>query len=161
MGYRRDKTYVLTFADVQFEGLEIRARGASIGQVIGLIDLVDLAERDMAKISREDRRELDRLFRLFAGCPKACDWDHAEQGGNHYVSKIKSWNLEDSDGIPAPATYEGYMSEDMEFQLAVVFAWMDAVVGSGGGDLGKGSNSGGLPEEGSIPMETLPDAPPS
>jgi hypothetical protein len=162
VGYKRTKTYVLTFADEQFAGLEVRARGASIQHVIGLVGLMDLAGlKDITKITPQDRRELDRLFRIFVGCPKACDWAHEDQGGNHYVSKIKSWNLEDEDDIAVPATYEGYVELDMEFQMALVFTWLEAVVGVGGGDLGKDSPGGGLPPGDSIPMETLPDDPES
>jgi hypothetical protein len=162
VGYKRTKAYVLTFADEEFAGLEVRARGASIQQVVGLVDLMSLAGLDnITKITPEDRRELDRLFRIFVGCPKACDWVHEDQGGNHYVSKITSWNLEDENDIPVPAVYEGYVGLDMEFQMALVFTWLEAVVGAGGGDLGKDSPGGGLPPAGSIPMETLPGAPES
>ena len=161
MGYRRDKTYVLAFADEEFAGLEVRARGASINQVMGLMDLVRLSDlKDVTTITAEDRRELDRLFRLFVGCPKACDWEHEDQGGNHYVSKIRSWNLED-EGVPVTPDYAGYMGMDMEFQMALVFGWLEAVVGTGGGDLGKDSDSGGPPGAGSIPMDALPDDPPN
>lgn len=164
MGYVRNKTYVLAFTDEEFEGLEVHAKGASIGQVLGLLDLLKLADiDDITKVTEQDRRDLDRLFRVFAGCPKLCDWLHEDQGGNHYVSKIKSWNLQDGDAgcvVDIPPTYEGLMEQDMQFQLALVFAWLDGVVGTPG-ELGKDSTDGGHSAEASIPMAPLSSAPPS
>jgi len=155
----RAVTYLLVFDDPQYEGLEIRARGASIGQMAQLMDLATLAETK--SMTKEEFARLEILFRIFAGCPAACDWPHEDQGGNHYVSKIKSWNLEDEqDGcvVEVPADYAGFMEQDINFQMAVVFAWMDAVVGTPG-DLGKDSTDGGASVEESIPMETLSLAP--
>ena len=162
MGYIRNKTYILTFPDDddEFAGLEVQAKGASVGQVLGLLDLTRLA--GMKDVTLEDRRELERLFRLFCGCPAGCDWTHEDQGGNHYVSKIKSWNLQDEDAgclVDVPPDYTGFMAQDMEFQMALVFAWLDAIVGTPG-ELGKASNDGGPFPEGSIPMATLSSVPP-
>ena len=164
MGYVRNKTYVLVFPadDEEYAGLEVRTKGASVGQVLGLLDLVRLADvKDLTQITPEDRRELERLFRLFCGCPAGCDWAHEDQGGSHYVTKIRSWNLQDEDAgcvVDVPADYTGFMAQDMEFQMALVFAWLDAVVGTPG-ELGKASTDGGQFPEGSIPMATLSSVP--
>jgi hypothetical protein len=151
MGYKRP-TYVLIFDDPQYEGLEIRTRGASIGQVTELMDLMRLA--DLKDVSKQDLAELEKLWRMFAGCPDVCTWPHEDQGGNHYVSKIKEWNLEDEDDVPVPPTYAGFMDQDLNFQMAVAFAWLDAAIGTPG-ELGKDSSSGGQSPEVSIPMEVL------
>lgn len=154
-GYKRP-VYVLEFDDPQFEGLEIRCRGASIGQVGQLMGLMALA--GSTNLSKEDLDSLELLWRVFAGCPEECPWPHEEQGGNHFVSKIKSWNLEDEDGegctVEVPATYAGFMEQDLNFQMAVAFAWLDGVLGTPG-ELGKGSSSGAPSVEASLPMEPL------
>jgi len=155
MGYKRP-VYLLHFEDEQFEGLEIRCRGASIGQVAGLMDLASLAGKE-DDFSKEDLESLELLWRVFAGCPVDCNWPHEDQGGNCYVSKIKEWNLEDEDDVLVPADYAGFMAQDLAFQMAVAFSWLDGVLGTPG-ELGKGLTSGGPSPEVSIPMEALSPA---
>jgi hypothetical protein len=150
MGFKRG-TYLLTFDDPRLEGLEIRARGASVAEVATVMGLAYLAGKDVTK---EDMAELDILFRLFAGCPQLCTWAHEDRAGQHYVSKIISWNLEDDDDTPVAPSYEQLVSEEMAFQVSTVMNWLDAVLGTPG-ELGKDSSSGGPLAEESIPMETL------
>jgi len=157
MGFRTT-TYVLVFEDERYEGLEVKARGASIGQMTQLLDLASLA--GMKTMAKDDLEKLDILFRIFAGCPVGCTWPHDDQGGNCYVSKIKSWNLEDEDAgcvVSVPPNYAGFMEQDINLQMAVVFAWMNGVIGNPG-ELGKGSTGGGALAEASIPMEILSPA---
>lgn len=156
MGYRRAKPiYVLKFDDPELEGLEVRAKGASIGQLMKLMDLARFASGEKFQIS--DTRELDGLFELFA-------------------SKLISWNLEDEDGTPV--TFEPQMikdppdttkfrletdaeakarvlrDQDMEFALDLVLAWIGAVIGVSA-PLDQPSTDGTPLEVASIPMETL------
>lgn len=132
MGYRRpSKTYVLQFEDDQLAGLEVKARGASTGQLMKLMDLTELSTRGFRK---EDIKEVDKLFELFA-------------------SKITEWNLEDEDGNPLPVSYDSLMDQDMDFTLDLVFAWVHAVVGISG-PLEQNSGDGEPFPEASIPMES-------
>jgi|ERR1044072_567283 hypothetical protein len=155
MGYERNRVFLLTFEDPDLAGLEVRAKSASTGQLMSMMDLMELTNRD--SLDPGDIKRMDKLFRTFAGCPDECVQTHEDLGGEpgvrHYISKIKSWNLEE-DGIPVPPTYEGLMDQDMEFVVALVFAWMDGQVGTPG-ELGKDSNDGGRSVEVSIPMEPL------
>lgn len=153
MGFKRG-TYLLTFEDPRLEGLEIRARGASVAEISNVMDLAYLAGKN---VSKEDLAELDILFRLFAGCPSLCDWQHEDRAGRHYVSKILSWNLEDDDDTPVLPSYEQLVSEEIAFQVGVVMSWLEAVIGTPG-ETGKGSSSGGPSVEELIPMETLSPA---
>jgi len=132
-GYvRQRKVYRLRFADEDMAGLVVQARSAPVGQFIGLTKLAQLRGND---VTPEDMGKLDELFRGFAGC-------------------LESWNLEDSDGTPVPATLEGLYSQETDFVLQIIFAWIEAVAGVPG-PLGKPSSDGGRSLEASMPMETL------
>lgn len=151
MGFERSRIFVLEFEDEELKGLEVRVKPASAGALMSALELVDMVERP--NHSTKDLMEIDRLFRIFGGCPPDCGWTHDDQGGNHFVNRIVSWNLM-QDGQEVPANYLGLMSEDLEFVVAMIYAWIDAQVGTPG-ELGKGSKSGGPSGEDSIPMELL------
>lgn len=151
MGFERSRIFVLEFEDEELKGLEVRARPADAGALMSAIELIDLAERGTH--SAEDLVEVDRLFRIFGGCPTKCTMAHDDRDGDHYVNRIVSWNLT-QDGKEVPANYRGLMSEDMAFVVSLVYAWVEGQIGTGG-ELGKGSKSGGPSEEVSIPMEAL------
>jgi hypothetical protein len=157
MAFERSRVFILEFEDEDLKGLEVRAKPASAGALMSAIELVDLTDRP--NHSTKDLKEVDRLFRIFGGCPPECDWTHDDQGGNHLANKIVSWNLT-QDGQEVPANYLGLMSEDLEFVMSMIGAWIEAQVGTPG-ELGKDSNSGGLSEEVSIPMELLSPVPSS
>jgi len=116
MGFRHEpKTFRLVFDDPALEGLEVKARSLSIGE---------LHDPDI------------RVFESFA-------------------KALVSWNLEDENGNPLPATLETIEAyPDVDFMTGLTSAWMDAVTGVDK-RLGKGSPSGEQSLEGSIPMETL------
>lgn len=105
MGYRRPvKTYVLEFEDPEMHGLIVRARKASVKQLMEIMDLADAVREKPTK------EEINELFGVFA-------------------DQIKSWNLEDEDGVPVPATLAGLISQDFEFVMPVIYAWIDAIQG--------------------------------
>lgn len=149
MGYKRaKKIYRLKFEDPEMEGLEVDTTGASIDEFTALTDLTDLSEFavDGVEITKENLAQVagaaakvDDLFRAFA---------------KHLVS----WNLEDDgsdgDAIPVPATFEGVKSQDAEFILELIAAWMEAV-GGVSGPKDRRSNGGKPSLAASIPMETL------
>jgi hypothetical protein len=115
MGYRKTPTiYQLTFADPDYEGLEVRCKALKLGRLRKL-----LAVTGKGDMSNE---ELDELFGIL------------EEG-------LLSWNLEDEDGNPVPTTREGINDQEVPFILDIVDTWIDGMTGVGE-DLGKGSSSG-------------------
>lgn len=128
MGYRRAATLKLIFEDEEFEGLEVRVRQVPLAT---FIDIADLSSRDF---STENMRE---LFREFG-------------------ELLESWNVEDGNGQPVPATAEGLYGMDWAFGVRLVQVWIETVQGMAGRlPLGAGSPSGKPALEGSLPMETL------
>lgn len=161
MGFKRNKTFVLVFEDEALAGLEVRARGATVAGMLGAVELLSVFEGKSASgMSAKDLVHFDRLFRTMAGCPAECLDQHDElpPGQEHYLNRIVSWNLEDENDQPVPADYFGLMSQDADFAMALVMAWMDGVLGTPG-PLGRNSNDGMPPEGVSIPMETLSPVP--
>jgi hypothetical protein len=140
-GYRRGeraKTYRLTFADEQYEGLEIKVRSTSME---GLLDVAQLGGLDKGNVSAADLVKLRPLFERFVSC-------------------VVSWNLEDDHGAPVPVTVEAFTAQDADFVMDTVLAWLEALVGAPG-PLGGKSNAGAQFPAGSIPMETLSQSQPS
>lgn len=134
MGYRKQKkVFVLTFEDPELEGLEVRATGLSVGKMISMLDLARLSNGN--KLTSDAVEDIDKLFRTFA-------------------QALVSWNLEDDAGQPVPATYEGLMSQDLDFVMALAMAWMDGMVGTPG-PLDGNSSGGERSEVPPMPMETL------
>lgn len=132
-GYvRQRKVYRLRFADEDMAGLVVQARSAPVGQFLGLAKLAELKGGDFKS---EDAAKIDELFRGFAAC-------------------LVDWNLEDEDGTPVPATLEGIYTQETDFVLQIIFAWIEAIAGVSV-PLGPRSSDGGRSLEGSMPMETL------
>lgn len=159
MGYRRNKTYLLTFEDPEFEGLEIRTRGLSINRAMQTMELAKVLD-DREGYTTEELRALDTLMRIFAGCPAGCDQEHPElagQSGGHFTSRIVSWNLEDEYGNALEPGYRAFTDQDADFTVDVLMAWLEGVMGTPG-PLDGTSNDGKPPEVVSIPMETLSPA---
>ncbi len=144
MGYQRPaKTYVLKWAEGhELHGLEVTVTGLSVERMLALTGLAaaltgggDVA----AKLS-----EADKLFRSFARC-------------------LISWNLEDENGLPVPAAYEGIAAQDLPFVTALVTTWIDAVAGLDN-PLPRPSLNGGTTAtepgmEASLPMGALSPSP--
>jgi hypothetical protein len=94
VGYK-PKRYKLTWADGDLEGLEVVMKPASLGEMLNAEKLRDLAAEG-ASIA-----QLEPLFRWFAGM-------------------LVSWNVEDDDDQPVPATYEGVLTQDVDLIYAIV-----------------------------------------
>lgn len=155
MGYKRSKTYRLTFEDADLAGLEIVARGASMARVMRAGRLAGKLEGIKGIPTAEQEEQTDELLRLFSGCPPECTRVHdGLSADEHYTSRIVSWNFEDDDDKPIEPSYFNFKDQDMDLTMAVIFAWIDAVVGTPG-PLDESSKNGGLPEGVSVPMEAL------
>jgi hypothetical protein len=123
------KVYNLRFTG-DHEGLEIRAHGVSMGQ---LMDVAEQADRLDAGAGLGEVRELIILF----------------------ISKVKDWNLqhETLDDVyeDTAVQADAFLMHDPALVKVVILAWVEAMVGSNR-DLGKGSTSGSTFPEVSIPM---------
>lgn len=132
MGFEaKKKTFKLVFADPEMAGLEVRAKSPAMDVFVGLTKLADL---DTGTVSIKDMPQIESLFEHFADC-------------------LISWNLEE-DGVPVPTTKEGLYSQDLDFILEIIKAWVDAVA-SVPSPLGKPSGDGTQSPAVSIPMEPL------
>lgn len=160
MGYKRNKVYVLSFEDEDLAGLEIKARGASVGVMMYAAVLANALDDLDAAPTADQRRKVEELIRVFAGCPDGCDWDHSDalgEPGMHFVSRIKEWNFEDDNDQPIEPSYRNFRNEDMDLTMSVIMAWIEHVSGSGSGPLDPTANDGGPSGVESIPMDALSD----
>lgn len=128
MGYkRRPRTFLLSFEDEEYKGLEIEMKGLSVEAFLTL-----------SKVTSDDNQtpeQVGTMFRLF-------------------TTGLKSWNMEDEDGKPLPPTYDSVLTLDSDFVMDVLMAWMEGI-GGVDKDLGKGSDSGETSPVPLPPMELL------
>lgn len=134
MGYvRQRKTYRLIFDDAEFAGLEVVTASASVATYR---HIAGLATRDFGvKPTADDLAAADHLFEAFA-------------------EVLMSWNLEEPEGVPVPATVDGLRAQDLPFAMAIIVAWMTAVAGVSV-PLGLPSSGGDAALVASLPMEVL------
>lgn len=130
MGFKvKRKVFRLKFKDSELDGLEVLARSLNTGQFL---------EMESAKIERAEGGKVaegatQRMLELLAGA-------------------LESWNAEDEDGVPIPATMDGIRSQDLDFSMTIINAWTDAIAGVSA-PLPE-TSSGGQPSlEASIPMD--------
>ena len=142
MGYKRPgKLHTLTWGEgSELHGLQVVVRSLSIGALVQFAGLAAKITAD-GVTPAELAEAAPELFGAFAG-------------------RLAGWNLEDDTG-PVPATLEGVESQDLEFVVQIVLAWMEAVA-SVGNPLPDGSGPSPPPgPEASLPMEPLPASPSS
>lgn len=118
------KTYRLQFeGDAEFDGLEVTARGLSVGQYLQVARLAESKDQEGANL----------LLKKFADA-------------------VVEWNVRDEDGNDIPSTYEGVEMCDFDFITKMITAWMTAIAGVST-ELGKGLNSGETSLGLQLPME--------
>lgn len=71
-----------------------------------------------------------------------------------FAKSIISWNLEDEEGIPVPATLAGVQSQELGFITQILNAWMEAMAAVDPKSQPSANGTGTFPEV-SLPMETL------
>ena len=132
MGYRCQPTvYKLIFQE--YEGLEVMARLVSVEELLKITGLA------LQMTTKPDDKQVAELFGWFG-------------------KRLVSWNLEDEDGKPVPATLNGLLAQEMGFVLKIIQAWVRAITGvlpplqngSSGGPAGRN------PLEELIPMTAAP-----
>lgn len=137
MSYVRNKPRQLEFDDPEMAAnLEVIARPMPIGLLVDITSLMDGTGKITGK---ELIGKLDPLLREFS-------------------SRLVSWTLEDEDaeGVrrPVPATYDGLKSQDMDFGMELLMAWMNTVAGVSA-PLDRSSSAGPPSLEASLPMVAL------
>lgn len=141
-GYRPKRTlYRLTFEDPDFEGLEVTVRSASLDtlmQLLGFSGELDGLSDEQAK-GGALLGQVTAMLRLFARL-------------------LHSWNVEDDDGLPVPATFEGLFSQDFGFVMPVIERAAAAMT-QAPPPLPAGSPSGGISPEALIPMTPAAPSP--
>jgi hypothetical protein len=136
-GYRRARNILkLRFEEEEFNGLEVMMKPVDVGMYLNIAHLAKIVG---SQVRPEDMDRLNDLFVAFA--------DH-----------LISWNLEEEDGTPVPATFEGVKSYEIDFMLRIIGAWL-STVGGVPRPLGKASPNGESSPELSIPMEALSPSP--
>jgi hypothetical protein len=128
---RRSPVKILQFADGDLAGLVIRVRAVSVGALQELLTKLD---------ELSNMEAMPYIARSLA--------DH-----------LIGWNIDDENGDPVPATYEGILSLDPAELAEIGRAWMQSVSGAVPVDspLGESSPSGvpSAGEEPALPMESL------
>lgn len=109
MGFRKQKKiYNLVWPeDHEYSGLEVNAASLSVSE---LMDLTRMGEKAKSADADMANDASDKMLTTFA-------------------KALVSWNLEDEDGTPVPATRDGFSSQDMAFVQAVLAEWMGAIAG--------------------------------
>ena len=128
MGYRKIPT-IYTLDDIKGEeGLIVRMKAIKVGALRKVMK----ATSNRGDSSDESMEEVIALM----------------------AKSLVSWNLEDEKGKPVPANAKGIDDQELELLLAIMEAWMDAMIGVDE-DLGKGSTSGASSPAPPLTMEAL------
>jgi hypothetical protein len=131
------RTYLLRFQGTEFDGLEVKVRSVSTGELIDM--------------------EVDRLAQARGGTAS----EGATEGLiNRLIGALVEWNAEDEDGTPIPATAEGVRAQDLSFNMAIINAWANSINGVAA-PLSETSSDGALSVEASIPMDVPSESPTS
>lgn len=108
----------------EYHGLEVVLRKLTLGEYL---DIVGLGEVKLNHIGEQLKSMGDRLI---------------------------SWNLEDEQGQPVPATVEAVLGQDKDLMVSILEAWLDVLNGVPA-PLDQTSPAGEPSPVESIPMETL------
>ena len=125
--------YALDFSGTRYAGLQVKIREQSLGDLLSTLDAA--AAADMNSPTAEDAHAVKKVFTDLA-------------------DNIVSWNVEEDDGTPVPATLEGLRRYGTSFANAIVQAWRQAM-SEVDAPLGSGSSSGGTPDLTLMPMAPL------
>lgn len=134
MGYKpKKKTYNLDFSGTDLDGLEVSLSGLSTGRLVEMMGLVGVADKNPE------------------AALKLIDW---------YAEALQEWNVEDDDDQPVKLTRDNVLAQDIEMNLTVIKAWIQAVAGVTE-ELGKESTSGPRFPVVNLPTELLSSSLPS
>lgn len=132
MGYKvPQKVYNLKFADDdEYARVEAKLKGVGMGKLLKIGKLVTTRPEDMVDVLENE------VLRDFAAA-------------------LISWNLEDEEGNPIPATLESLLDEDLlppSLVFSLVSNWVE-IMGNVAAPLKNSSTSGSTSQVASLPME--------
>lgn len=144
MGFEAPGTgNVLNFKGTKYEGLEVVVDSTPLGLALSMAGQYDAANAAVASGN------------IAAAFPVI------EELLRQFGEVLESWNVEKRKK-PVPPTYEGLITLDSTFAMAIIGAWLTGTTGPDpDGDLGKGSPSGGPSPEGLAAMAALSSSLPS
>lgn len=103
-GYKRERrTYVMEFADPEYEGLEIKVRSLPIRNLQYLLSL----DPD----SEDPKQRAESINQMMCA----------------FAEALVSWNMIDENDNPIPTTLEYIESEDVDFIMTCISQWMKVV----------------------------------
>jgi hypothetical protein len=124
---RKKKIYKLDFEGTEYDGLEVKVGGLTTGEFLELIGL--------SAPGTEESNETEKMMQFFSA---------------HLVS----WNLEDENDEPVPATFDGVKTNELAMNQFIVSSWISALADVPEATEKK-SSGGETPLMDSIPTETL------
>jgi hypothetical protein len=141
---RKPKVFKVSFEEPHFlAGLTLQTKSVSVREFaeFGL----KLGEAAQVENAGTDAAKLRGLALLLTSLDEVREM---------FAEKLISWDMEEENGEPTPATLEGVMSLDDKEFYGIVGEWLDAI-GKPDEDLGKDSGSGATSPELSDLMEPL------
>lgn len=139
------KVYVLDFAETELDGLEMRARSAPLGMMLQLGASADHFEGVPSPEAMAALPDAEKL-RLVKG-----SMGKLHELVDMYSQVLVSWNYEDENGQPVPATAAGLLTLDPPHLMLIIRAWQAAVAAVPPGSAPT-SNAGGPSEVPPLPM---------
>lgn len=133
MGFRKKtKPVVLVFAgDPDLDGLEVHVKGKTLGEYLEIVGLTESEIYGPALV-----RQLEE-----------------------FAKGLISWNLEEEDGSPVPATRDAVFALDKDMALKIATRWFERLEGVVDAPLPESSPAGEPSQVASIPTETLSEPP--
>ncbi len=139
MGYKVKTTIFRLVFEGKHEGLIVEAYAPPLGFLENAMKMAPLAGKRTDQLTPE---EMELVLGVFGG----------------FSEHLVSWNLENDDDTPVPASFEGVRAQDTGFVMEIVQAWLEHA-GEVAPPLEQPSSSGRPSLEGSLPMEPLSASP--
>jgi hypothetical protein len=142
MGFTpRSTVYVLEFEGTDYEGLVVRMRASKLGALFEGSDLAAASQRLATSVTTN-------------AVPAPEDVDMMTGQFVTLADHLVSWNIEDDDKAPVPATLDGLKTLEIPLIRRIAQAWQSAM-GDVAPPLSNSSSSGLPPDVLHMPMEPL------
>lgn len=123
--------YRLHFEDPDLEGFECVMKGLSfdgIDQLMGAVGELQSLQGNTTDLKPEQIDALRKFFKWIA-------------------AGLQSWNLDDDDDQPVPATYEGVAAQELPLLMVIAQGWTQAMTSAPPPLPGASPNGAAPPEE--------------
>jgi hypothetical protein len=135
-GFKPKRTlYRLDFTGTDLEGLEVTARGSSMAELLEVLEGADGIESLKELDEKQDAGKVAAAMREMVA---------------PFARKLHGWNLLDDDDQPVPASLDGLLTQELDFVVAVITAYGQAMTAAPP-PLPASSASGGISAEAGIP----------